>query len=148
MVCYYGKMQRPGVGVGVFIIKDKKFLMALRWGAHGAGSWSVPGGWMEYGESFEDTAKREVTEEVGLKIKNIQFGAVTNNVFKKDDVHSVTIWLLSRYAAGKEKILESGKIKQLLWCDFDSLPEPLFEPWTDLLGSQFIGEIKARIKNT
>jgi 8-oxo-dGTP diphosphatase len=58
-------MERPGVGIGVFIFKDKKFLMILRHGAHGKGSWSVPGGWMEFGESFEDTAKREVCEEVG-----------------------------------------------------------------------------------
>lgn len=140
-------MNRPGVGVGVFIIKDGKFLMAKRKGAHGSGTWIVPGGWMEFGESFEQTAEREVAEEVDLRIKNIEFGAVTNNVFK-EGVHSVTIWLTSQYAGGKEKILEPEKITELKWVDFNSLPRPLFMPWKDLLKSEFINGIKVAVKNT
>ncbi|MEX1059196.1 MAG: NUDIX domain-containing protein [Candidatus Saccharimonadales bacterium] len=141
-------MERPGVGVGVFIFKDKKFLMILRRGAHGKGTWSVPGGWMEFGESFKDTAKREVIEEVGLKIKNIRFGAVTNNVFPKEKIHSITIWLLTDYAGGEEQILEPNRIKELAWADFDSLPQPLFAPWDDLRASKFITNIKKQLKNT
>ena len=141
-------MQRPGVGVGVFIIRNGKFLMILRHGAHGRGTWSVPGGWMELGESFKETAEREAMEEVGLKIKNIRFGAVTNTVFKKEDVHSVTIWLMSDYTAGEPEILEPEKIKELAWVNFDSLPNPLFQPWQQLLRSEFIGSMKQQLKNT
>jgi 8-oxo-dGTP diphosphatase len=139
-------MDRPGVGVGVFILKNGKFLMLERQGAHGAGSWSVPGGWMEYGETFEETAKREVQEEVGLEIDNVRFGAVTNNVFPRDKVHSITIWVLSDYASGQPKILVPGKISALKWSDFDSLPKPLFSPWDELLSSEFIGYIKKQLK--
>ena len=67
------------VGVGVFIFKDGKFLMQQRQGAHGAGSWSVPGGHLEFNETFEETATREVLEETDLTITNIRFGAVTND---------------------------------------------------------------------
>ncbi|HEX2558267.1 MAG TPA: NUDIX domain-containing protein [Nitrososphaera sp.] len=139
-------MKRPGVGVGVFIFKDGQFLMIKREGAHGAGSWSVPGGWMEYGESFEETAKREVMEEVGLKIDNLRFGAVTNNVFKTEKIHSVTIWVISDYKKGQPKIMVPDKISKLLWCGFDSLPEPLFSPWKELLSSKFIDDIKKQLK--
>ncbi|MBI2482041.1 MAG: NUDIX domain-containing protein [Candidatus Vogelbacteria bacterium] len=59
------------VGVGVFIFKEGKFLMLKRANSHRSGSWSVPGGHLEYGESFENTAKREVLEEAGIKIKNL-----------------------------------------------------------------------------
>jgi 8-oxo-dGTP diphosphatase len=139
-------MERPGVGMGVFIFKDKKFLMILRHGAHGKGSWSVPGGWMEYGESFEETAIREVAEEVGLKIQNIRFGALTNTVFADENIHSVTVWVLSDYKSGHEQILEPEKINKLAWADFDSLPQPLFKPWDELLSSEFIANIKKQLQ--
>jgi len=57
------------VGIGVFVFKNGKFLMQKRHGAHGSNSWGVPGGHLEFGESFEATARREVLEETGLKIK-------------------------------------------------------------------------------
>ncbi len=95
-------MNRPGVGVGVFIIRDRKFLMIKRKGSHGAGTRSVPRGWIEYAETFEDTAQREIMEEVGLEIENVRFGAATNTVFSKESVHSITIWLICDYAKKKE----------------------------------------------
>jgi 8-oxo-dGTP diphosphatase len=48
------------VGIGVFIFKNGKFLMQQCQGSYGSGSYSVPGGHLEFGESFEDTAHREV----------------------------------------------------------------------------------------
>ena len=42
--------QRVGVGCAAIIIRDGKFLMMKRAGKHGAGTWSVPGGWQEIGE--------------------------------------------------------------------------------------------------
>ena len=70
----------PRIGVGVFVFKDGKFVMGCRRGAHGEGSWSVPGGHLEYGETPEETAAREVMEEIGVKIKNIRFGGITNDI--------------------------------------------------------------------
>jgi 8-oxo-dGTP diphosphatase len=127
----------------VFIFKDGKFLMGKRIGSHGEGSWSVPGGHLEFGESFADTAKREVQEETGLTIRNIRFGAVTNDYFRKEDKHYVTIWMLSDYDSGTATILEPDKYIDQEWFDFDTLPSPLFLPWEQLLKSEFIENIKA-----
>lgn len=43
----------PRVGIGVFIFKNNKFLMGCRKGAHGEGTWSIPGGHLEFGESMD-----------------------------------------------------------------------------------------------
>ncbi len=133
------------VGIGVFVFKDGKFLMQKRQGAHGAGSWSVPGGHLEFGESFEDTARREVMEETNLQIKNVRFGAVTNDFFADENKHYVTVWMLSDWDSGKEYIKEKDKSLKQLWCTFNDLPSPLFLPWNQLLKSDFIDSIKREL---
>lgn len=132
------------VGIAVFVFKDNKFLMIKRCGSHGAGSWSIPGGHLEYGESFENTAIREVREETNLEIKNLRFGAVTNDFFEEEKKHYVTIWILADYEKGEAKIMEPEKCTEQKWLTFDTLPSPLFLPWKQLLKSNFINKIKCQ----
>lgn len=122
----------PRVGVGVFVWKDGKFLMGQRAGKHGQGTWSVPGGWLEYGETFEDCAKREIAEETGMHITNLRFMTLTNNIFKDEDIHSLTVWLESDWVSGEPTILEPHKFVRQEWHTFKDLPEPLFMPWQPL----------------
>jgi 8-oxo-dGTP diphosphatase len=136
------------VGVGVFIFKDGKFAMLQRKGSHGAGSWSVPGGHLEYGESFEQTAQREVEEETGMSIKDIRFGAVTNDYFEAENKHYVTIWVLSTWESGELRIMEPEKCTAATWENFDTLPSPLFLPWEQLLKSEFFDSVKIALKNS
>jgi 8-oxo-dGTP diphosphatase len=147
-VCYTVPMseQHVRVGIGVFIFKDGKFLMMKRQGSHGAGTWSLPGGHLEFNESFEDTARREVMEETGLTVKNVRFGAVTNDIFTDEGKHYITVWVLSDYAEGKEQILEPDKCTGMQWRTFDDLPQPLFYCWNQLLASEFIDAIKHQAK--
>lgn len=130
------------VGIGVFVFRAGKFLMQKRRGSHGEGSWSVPGGHLEFGESFEDTAKREVKEETGLDINSVRFGAVTNDHFTDENKHYVTIWVLSECETGEPQIMEPEKCTDQAWHNFDDLPSPLFLPWQQLLQSEFIDKIK------
>jgi 8-oxo-dGTP diphosphatase len=136
------------VGIGVFIFKNGSFLMLRRQGSHGGSTWSIPGGHMEYSESFTDTAKREVLEETGLEIHNVRFGAVTNDFFESESKHYVTIWMLSDWVSGEEKNMEPNKCDGMAWHNFDDLPKPLFLPWNQLLTSDFIENIKNVAKLT
>ena len=58
--------KRPKVGVGVFVFKDGKILLGKRKNAHGAGTWSFPGGHIELFEELYECAYRELREETGL----------------------------------------------------------------------------------
>ncbi len=136
------------VGVGVFVFKEGKFLLLKRQGSHGAGTWSVPGGHLEFGESFGDTAHREVYEETNLKIKNVRFAAVTNDHFIDESKHYVTVWLLAEWDKGKERIMESNKCTAKGWFNFSDLPEPLFLPWRQLLKSEFLDLIKIELEKS
>jgi 8-oxo-dGTP diphosphatase len=142
-------MEKPNVrvGIGVFVFKDGTFLVQKRKGSHGEGSWSLPGGHLEFGESFEDTAHREVLEEAGITIKNVRFGAITNDLFIDDNKHYVTIWMLSDWNQGEVQNNEPEKCTEQAWVTFDTLPTPLFLAWNQLLESAFITDIKSQLNS-
>ncbi|HUP26234.1 MAG TPA: NUDIX hydrolase [Candidatus Limnocylindrales bacterium] len=120
------------VGVGVFVWKDGKFLMGQRRGSHGQNTWSLPGGHLEFNETWAQCAVREVREETGLAIKNVRFLAVTNDVFKAEAKHYVTIWIEGDWSSGNPAIMEPDKLINLQWRSFDNLPKPLFLSWKQL----------------
>lgn len=136
------------VGVGTFVFRDGKILMQQRKGAHGEGSWSVPGGHLEFGETPEETSVREVSEETGVEIENVRFAAVTNDVFPDEGKHYVTWWTMSDWASGEPYITEPDKCTAQMWTDLDNLPEPLFKPWEGLLDSEFIETIRRELAKT
>jgi 8-oxo-dGTP diphosphatase len=128
--------QIPRVGIGVFVWKNGAFLMGQRRGAHGNNSWSVPGGHLEYLESWEACAAREVLEETGMEITNIRFLTATNDLFTEEGKHYVTIWMQSDWQKNEPRILEPDKFVRMEWRNFSDLPEPLFLPWQQLRRAQ------------
>ena len=131
------EQKRPKVGVAVFIWRDGKFLMGRRIGKHGYGSWSVPGGHLEAGESWEEAARRETLEETGMRIKDIHFLAATNDIFPDSGKHYVSIWLEADWDSVEPAILEPDIYVEFKWATFKDLPDNLFEPcWINLRASQ------------
>lgn len=128
---------RPKVGIGVIIIKDNQILLGKRQNAHGAGYWAPPGGHLEFGESFEECAKREVLEETGLYIKNVIQGPITNDIFLGENKHYITIFMIAQYTQGEPQLLEPDKCEGWYWCDINNLPNPLFLSFDNLLKQGF-----------
>jgi 8-oxo-dGTP diphosphatase len=107
--------------------------MFERGGAHGSGTWSVPGGHIEFDEDWIECAKREAMEEVGLKIKNVKLLTLTNDVFTEEKKHYITIWMTADWDEGEPESKEPEKVTDLAWHSLHDLPEKLFEPcWTNL----------------
>ena len=128
---------RPKVGVGVIVIKDNKVLLGQRKNAHGEGSWSFAGGHLEMNETPEECAQRETLEEVGIRIKNPRSVAFTNDIFKDENKHYVTIYVLSEYDLGEIRVMEPDKCERWEWFEWDKLPQPLFVPIQNLLKIKF-----------
>ena len=127
----------PRVGLGVIIIKENKVLLGKRKNAHGEGDWCFPGGHLEFGEKWEKCAKRETREETGIEIKNIRFGAVTNDIFKKEKKHYITIYVVADYRSGRVIIGEPEKSEEWKWFNWDNLPKLLFLPIRNLRKQKF-----------
>jgi len=87
---------------------------------------AFPGGHLELNESIEDCVKREVFEETGLSINNIQHIAYTNDIFTQEQKHYVTLFVAAQYVSGKLEIKEPEKCEKWDWFSWNEFPEPLF----------------------
>ena len=95
----------------------------------GEGTWTMPGGKLHYGESFEDGAWREVLEETGIEISvdALRVISVLNSIGEK--AHFVTIGLfLQDDSLPDAQVVEPDEITQWKWFDLNTLPSPLYLP--------------------
>ncbi|KAI4518703.1 hypothetical protein K523DRAFT_248594 [Schizophyllum commune Tattone D] len=114
------------VGVGVFVTNQSgQFIIGKRKGSHGAGTYALPGGHLEYGESFEACAIREVLEETGLEIADITFLTATNDIMAAEKKHYVTIFVRARVTGEQTEpqVLEPEKCEGWEWMTWDLLKD-------------------------
>ena len=123
-----GRPRRPEVGVGVLVQRDDTVLLGLRRGAHGAGTWSPPGGHLEFGEDPIDCARREALEEAGIELGPCELVGVTNDIFEAEDRHYVTLFYVARSFSGTPELREPDKCDVWQWWSWQALPENLFLP--------------------
>ena len=129
--------ERPKVGVAVIIIKGNQVLLGKRRNAHGAGTWCFPGGHLEFGETIQDCARREVLEETGLVVANLRLTTYTNDIFEAERKHYVTLFVIAEHNSGEPRGLEPAKCAGWEWFSWDNLPRPLFLPIQNLLKQEF-----------
>jgi ADP-ribose pyrophosphatase YjhB (NUDIX family) len=78
------------------------------------GLWAIPGGMMEPGETFEETAHREICEEVGLELGVLElFTVLSGPDFyyqypNGDEVYNVTVVYIARSFTGALKMDEES----------------------------------------
>ncbi len=130
------KKEKPkiGIGFGIMILKNNKILLGRRHeDPNKADSvfrvsdvWTMPGGKLNYGESFEEGAKREVMEETGIKLKNTK--VICINEDRNEHAHFITIGLLSNEFQGKAKVMEPDEIIEWKWFTSKDLPKNIYHP--------------------
>jgi 8-oxo-dGTP diphosphatase len=103
------------VGIAALVPDGDRWLVLRRRGAHGAGTWGLPGGHQEFGESPEATAEREVAEETGLTVRAVERLGVTDDPMPEIGRHYLTVFVRCEWAAGEARIAEPDKADDLAW---------------------------------
>ncbi len=100
----------------VLVEKDNKILLA-RSPHFRPKVYSVLAGFVEAGESLEDTLVREVAEEVGIKVKNIRYFGSQSWPFE----NSFMVAFRADYASGEIKLCPN-EIEDAKWFSINNLP--------------------------
>lgn len=87
---------------------------------------SFPGGHVEKGESFIDSAKREVFEETGLKVDNLKLCGIIDWCHRKSgERYMVMLYKTDTYSGELIGETEEGKV---FWADIDEIPKMELAP--------------------
>lgn len=89
-------MQSTRFGVYAVITYKDKYILIQKGKGPFKGRWDLPGGKTDFGETPEETLKREVYEETGLKLKSyklISVEAYTHETKKENFHHTGVIFL-------------------------------------------------------
>ena len=122
-----------GAGCGVMIFNDKnELLLGLKntnrdladSELHEEGTWCLPGGMIEYGETFEEAGAREVLEETGLIANNLEVFCVQTD--KNEHAHFISVGMIARSFSGTPTPCEPDVLIKWEWFNLNNLPNNIF----------------------
>ncbi len=126
---------RPLVGIGVVLLKPPgsdtpgAVLLVRRGKPPAMGSWSLPGGAQKLGETAEDAARRELTEETGVKAGPLVLAANVDSIHRDADgriqFHYTIIDFAGLWQRGDP--VAGGDVTEAVFAPLDDLDR--FELW-------------------
>jgi len=116
---------RPIVGIGIVVLKDDCVLLVRRGKPPGVGSWTLPGGAQDLGETCEQAARRELAEETGLSVGAMHLAANVDSI-RRDDAgriqyHYTIIDYACRWEAGEP--VAGSDVTEAVWAPVSGLDE-------------------------
>lgn len=115
----------PVIGVGAVIWRGDRVLLARRGQPPKQGSWTLPGGKQQLGETVAQTAEREIREETGLEIDILDIVAVVDLIEADADgrirYHYTVIDMLAEWRAGEA--VAGDDADAVAWVHPDELPD-------------------------
>ena len=115
----------PKLTVDGVIINKNRILLVKRGNEPFKGSWSLPGGYVEYGETVENAVVREILEETNLSSEVKELIGVYSDPDRDPRGHTITIAFLLNIKKGEVKSGDDAadakffELKQLPALSFD-----------------------------
>ena len=119
------------VGCGVLVENEKGQVLLQKRSDNG--QWCVPGGALELGETYKEAAARELREEVGIEVKELQlFGLYSGDdrmitYPNQDVVYSLAVIFKTNKYTGTISD-EDSEVLEHRFFDPQDIPKDLFAP--------------------
>jgi 8-oxo-dGTP diphosphatase len=110
----------PILCVDGIVISDNKILMIKRKKDPFAGTYTLPGGNVDFGETTRDAIVREIKEETGIETKVIATLGMYDDPKRDPRGHYVSMVYICAMAGGKEQI-KPDEVEEIKWVPIDDL---------------------------
>ncbi len=133
-------LRRPVVGLVAVARDPENRLVLIRRGD--TGQWCLPGGTLEWGETFRQTLPRELEEEAGVELLEAgQVLGVYSNPQRDPRFHAVTVVVGAKVSAPKKPPMNGLEILEVRAFDEGELPSELSHGMSDVLRRALKGEL-------
>ncbi|OQY09412.1 MAG: hypothetical protein B6I28_03095 [Fusobacteriia bacterium 4572_132] len=121
------KMKMPRIRVAG-ILKKKGKILLIKHKKKEKEYWLLPGGGVDYGETFQEALKREFKEETALKIEvgNLKF--ISESIAPDMSRHIINIFFEVKYISGELRLGNEDILKELKYLDENELNNQIVYP--------------------
>ncbi len=116
-----GRFNNRGVSIDAVIIKDNKILLIKRGINPFQGYWALPGGYVEWNESTEETVAREVSEELGLTVDSCKL----IGVYSSPNRHPKQVINIAYQVTTSGNPKAGDDAKEYKWFPMNNMPDEL-----------------------
>lgn len=113
----------PIPSVGALILYDERILIVKRASPPSIGKWSIPGGVIEIGETAEEAVRREVREEVGIDIQDVELLDIYDSITRDENGRVRYHYLIVEYLARPSslEIKHSEEVLEYRWVTLEEI---------------------------
>ena len=114
---FYGN---PVPAAVALVVRAGKILLARRAAAPYAGTWDLPGGFVEGDETPELALRRELRKELGVGVRSARFLGFFHETYGPRGFPILTI--VYRVTLAGQRLVTAGDVSELRWFDRERLP--------------------------
>lgn len=114
------------VSTAAIVMNDEGKVLLLNHTFRPYSGWGMPGGFVMHGESPDETIRREIREEIGLELEDLE-------MFRVRTLGRHVEILFRARGIGEAAVLSPREIIEFGWFDVDSLPQGLSRGQRELI---------------
>lgn len=126
--CGFVFYANPSSATAAFIVNDKNELLVVKRGKEPAkGTLDLPGGFVDMDETAEEGMRREIKEETGLEVREMEYLFSIPNLYRYSgiDIHTLDMFFLCKVGSG-ETINASDDAADCFWVPFGEIHSEQF----------------------